>query len=69
MEKLNCKVIAAHSISSLNQKIQEAETQGWSVIGSHQAVVSNTINRFAGMQHRDSINEIEYSVTLVKPIL
>lgn len=57
-------IITSHSASDLTDKIKQYTDKGYSVIGSHKVVVSRSINRFAGMQHKDTINELEYSITL-----
>lgn len=66
MEKLQVKVLTAHSASDLNTKISEAIKTGWEPVGAHQVVVTHTQNRFAGLQHKDSYNQFEYSITLKK---
>jgi Domain of unknown function (DUF1737) len=67
MEKLpQVKVLTAHSVADLNNKISELLKQGWEVVGGHQVVIKHTQNRFAGLQHKDTINELEYSITVKK---
>lgn len=60
-------ILTSHSATELNRKIKSYENEGYIVLGSHQVVVIHSQNRFAGMQHRDTINEIEYSITLQHP--
>jgi hypothetical protein len=60
------KVIIAGSAHSLNSKIREMIDEGWKPLGSHQVVVIHSQNRFAGTQHMDTRNELEYSQTMVK---
>ena len=60
------KIITSSSASGLNEKIQKMIEEGWKPLGSHQVVVKHSQNRFAGMQHKDTINEIEYSQTIIK---
>lgn len=60
------KIITSSSASGLNEKIQKMIEEGWKPLGSHQVVVKHSQNRFAGMQHIDTINEIEYSQTIIK---
>jgi hypothetical protein len=67
MEKIHTpqvKILTSHSADSLNQKIAEHQKQGWEIVGSHQVVVKHTQNRFAGLQHKDSYNDVEYSITV-----
>ena len=67
MEKLpQVKVLTAHSVADLNNKISELLKQGWEVVGGHQVVIKHTQNRFAGLQHKDTINELESSITVKK---
>ena len=60
------KIITSGSAHGLNEKIEKAIAEGWKPLGSHQAVVKHSQNRFAGMQHRDTIHELEYSQTMTK---
>lgn len=60
------KIITSSSASGLNVKIEQMIGEGWKPIGSHQVVITNSIKRFAGSQHRDTINELEYSQTMAK---
>lgn len=60
------KIITSSSASGLNEKIQKMIEEGWKPLGSHQVVIKHSQNRFAGMQHKDTINEIEYSQTIIK---
>jgi hypothetical protein len=58
------KIITAHSASDLNTKLADLMKEGWKPIGSHQVVVSHEQNRFAGMQHKDTIIQHEYSLSV-----
>lgn len=61
---MEVKVITGASATQLNEKIAEYIKQGWDVVGSHQTVVKHVQNRYAGLQHKDSISELEYSITI-----
>ena len=61
MEK---KIITSSSASGLNQKIADMQKEGWEPIGSHSVVVVHEQNRFAGTQHKDTIFEHEYSISV-----
>jgi hypothetical protein len=61
---MEVKVITGPSAHHLNEKITEHLKQGWEAVGSHQAVVKHVQNRYAGLQHKDSISELEYSITM-----
>lgn len=60
------KIITSSSSHGLNEKIEKMIGEGWKPLGSHQVVVKHSQNRFAGTQHRDTLNELEYSQTMVK---
>lgn len=59
------KIETAHDSSSLAKKVNELIKEGWQTVGSHQVVIKHQQLRYAGMQHKDTIFEIEYSQTLV----
>ena len=60
------KILTAHTASELNKLIESLIHDGWSVVGSHQVVVVHEQNRFAGTQHKDTIIEREYSISMTK---
>jgi len=60
------KILTAHTASELNKLIESHIQDGWSVVGSHQVVVVHEQNRFAGTQHKDTIVEREYSISIKK---
>jgi hypothetical protein len=60
------KIINAHSASELNQKISEAIKEGFTCVGSHHVVEKHHQLRYAGMQHKDTTIELEYSQTVKK---
>jgi hypothetical protein len=60
------KIGTAHTASELNRQIESYIEDGWSVVGSHQVVVVHEQNRFAGTQHKDTIIEREYSISMKK---
>jgi hypothetical protein len=60
------KIITSGSAHGLNEQIQKAIVEGWKPLGPHQVVVKHSQNRFAGMQHKDTIHELEYSQTITK---
>ena len=61
---IKTQIITASSASQLNAKILKYQEEGFSTVGSHQVVVKHSQNRFAGNQHKDTINELEYSITI-----
>ena len=60
------KVIYASSPSEITKAVNKHIEDGWEIVGSHQVVTRHIQNRFSGMQHKDSIYEIEYSQTIIK---
>lgn len=58
------KIITARSASDLNSKLEDLMKEGWKPIGSHQVVEMHHQMRFSGMQHKDTMIEREYSVTI-----
>lgn len=60
------KIITSHTTSGLNSMIESYIEDGWSVVGSHQVAVVHEQNRFAGTQHKDTIIEREYSISIQK---
>lgn len=63
---MNYKVVVTHSGEELSRKVQELMEDGWITIGSHQVQVRHEQNRFRGDQHVDTLNDLEYSQTLIK---
>jgi hypothetical protein len=60
------KILTSHTASELNRMIETYIEDGWSVVGSHQIAVVHEQNRFAGTQHKDTIIEREYSISMKK---
>ena len=42
--------------------------EGWTPVGSHQVVIRREQNRFSGQQHMDTLNQLEYTQTLIKEV-
>ena len=60
------KIVSAGSPSELTTKVNERLKDNWKLLGSHQVVIHREQNRFAGQQHMDTINQLEYSQTMIK---
>jgi len=60
------KILTSHSVSELNRLIQSHIEDGWSIVGSHQVATIRELNRFAGNQHKDTVCELEYSISIKK---
>jgi hypothetical protein len=61
------KIIESGSPNSLSREVNELIKEGWTPVGSHQVVIRKEQNRFRGQQHVDTLNDIEYSQTMIKP--
>jgi hypothetical protein len=64
MEKY--KVVSGGSPNELTSKVNELLNDGWEILGGHQVVILRQQNRYRGDQHIDTLNEIEYTQTLIK---
>lgn len=64
MEKY--KVVSGGSPNELTSKVNELLNEGWEILGGHQVVILRQQNRYRGDQHIDTLNEIEYTQTLIK---
>lgn len=60
------KILTSHSVSGLNQQIREQIFEGFKPVGGHQVVKKHEQLRFSGLQHKDTIIELEYSQSMVK---
>ncbi len=60
------KIIISHNASNLSEQVAKHILEGWKPVGSHQVVIRHQQNRFRGQQHMDTLNDLEYSQTLVK---
>lgn len=60
------EVLYCKSASALNDMIAEYIEQGYRPIGSHKVVEKHHQLRYAGMQHKDTTIELEYSQTMRK---
>ena len=60
------KIFYCDSTNDINTKVNEIIKDGWEPIGSHQVVVRREQNRYSGSQHMDTLNQLEYTQTMVK---
>lgn len=60
------KVVTADSSTDLTNKVTQLIREDWSPLGSHQVLIKHVQNRFSGNVHKDTINELEYTQTMVK---
>lgn len=62
------KVLYGDSPNELNKKVSTHVKEGWKLSGSHQVVIRRQQNRFRGDQHVDTLNELEYSQTMIRKV-
>ena len=60
------KIVSSHSPQGLSNTINLLIGEGWEPIGSHQVVVIHSQNRYSGSQHMDTLNQLEYTQTMIK---
>ena len=60
------KIVSGGSPSELTTKVNERIKDGWELVGSHQVVIHREQNRYSGMQHMDTLNQLEYSQTMCR---
>jgi hypothetical protein len=58
-------ILRASDSSRLAEKVNQHIAEGFQPVGSHQVVTTRELNRFRGNQHADTINEVEYTQTMV----
>lgn len=62
------KIIEGSSPNEITKKVNELINEGWKPVGSHQVVIRREQNRFSGQQHMDTLNQLEYTQTLIKEV-
>ena len=60
------KVIEGGSPNEITTKVNEMINDGWKPVGGHQVVVRREQNRYSGQQHMDTLNQLEYTQTLIR---
>ncbi|MEY4573500.1 MAG: hypothetical protein RLZ10_2790 [Bacteroidota bacterium] len=60
------KIVNGGSPNELTTKVNEKINDGWEIVGSHRVVIHREQNRYSGQQHMDTLNQLEYSQTMVK---
>lgn len=60
------KIVTASSAGGLNNSVNALLKEGWKTKGSHNVVRTHEQKRFAGMQHKDTTYQHEYSQTMIK---
>lgn len=63
---MDYKVVISHSTHELTKQVKELINEGWTPIGSHQSSIRHSQNRFRGDQHVDTLNDIEFTQTMMK---
>jgi hypothetical protein len=60
------KILVGESPNELTRSVNEHIKEGWELLGSHQVVIRREQNRFRGDQHLDTLNQLEYTQTIIK---
>ena len=60
------KIVSGDSPNEVTNRVNELMKDGWKPSGSHQVVIRREQNRFSGQQHMDTLNQLEYTQTLIK---
>jgi hypothetical protein len=60
------KILSGDSPGELSQVVKEFIKEGWVPSGSHQVVIRRVQNRYSGSQHMDTLNQIEYTQTIIR---
>lgn len=60
------KIVSAGSPNELTTKVNERLKDGWEILGPHQVVIHREQKRYSGMQHMDTLNQLEYSQTMCR---
>lgn len=60
------KIIEGSSPNEITKKVNDLIKEGWTPVGSHQVVIRREQNRYSGQQHMDTLNQLEYTQTMVK---
>lgn len=61
------KIVSGDSPNELTNKVNGyISEEGWTPVGSHQVVIRREQNRYSGQQHMDTLNQLEYTQTLIK---
>jgi len=64
-EIIDYRIVSNKSSSELGIKVLDLMKQGWTPIGSHQALTTESYEQYAGNQHRATKYTIVYSQTVV----
>ena len=60
------KIIEGGSPHEITKKVNDLIKEGWTPIGGHQVVIRREQNRYSGMLHMDTLNQLEYTQTLTR---
>ena len=60
------KILVGESPNELTRLVNEKLNDGWTILGSHQVVIRREQNRYSGSQHMDTLNQLEYTQTIMK---
>jgi hypothetical protein len=60
------RIIEGGSPNEITKRVNELIQDGWKPVGGHQVVVRRVQNRYSGQQHMDTLNQLEYTQTLIR---
>jgi len=60
------KILVGESPNELTRLVNDHIKEGWVISGSHQVVIRREQNRYSGQQHMDTLNQLEYTQTIIK---
>ena len=63
---MDYKILVGESPNELTRLVNDHIKEGWVISGSHQVVIRREQNRYSGQQHMDTLNQLEYTQTIIK---
>jgi len=60
------KILVGESPNELTRLVNDHIKEGWVISGSHQVVIRREQNRYSGQQHMDTLNQLEYTQTIIR---
>jgi hypothetical protein len=63
---MDYKILVGESPNELTRLVNDHIKEGWVISGSHQVVIRREQNRYSGQQHMDTLNQLEYTQTIIR---
>lgn len=64
--KTEFDILTSSSSFELKEMVNKRIDDGWEVVGGLNVVIVHSQNRFRGTQHIDTLNKVEYSISMIK---